>query len=137
MSGLGIALALMEALRVPGPLSPRNASYQISASLDAEHKTVSGKERLTWRNTTRGAAAQLVFHLYMNAFKNESSAFYRESHGHHRLFNAYPHGWGAIDITRLVVGGVDLTAGVRVDDTLATVALPAPLAAGATAQIDI
>jgi hypothetical protein len=137
MIALGLALTVLSALRVPGPLSPRNANYRIEATLDPKQHTVSGKERLTWRNTASGPATELVFHLYANAFKNEASTFFREGKGKLRMSSAQKHGWGAIDVEKLVVGGQDLTAQLTVDDTLATVKLPQPIAAGATVEIDV
>jgi hypothetical protein len=137
MHVLGLALATLSALRMPGPLSPRNASYRIEATFDDQHKTVTAKEHITWRNITSGAANELAFHLYMNAFKNESSTFFRESQGLHRGNAAEPHGWGAIDVTRIVVADQDLTKQLRVDDTVGKLPLPAPIAAGATVEIDV
>ncbi|HEX6839572.1 MAG TPA: M1 family peptidase, partial [Polyangia bacterium] len=132
-----LPLVTLSALRVPGPLSPRNASYTIQASLDEKAKVVHGKERLHWKNIASGAADTMVFHLYMNAFKNNESTFMKESKGVHRGNKQEKAGWGAIDVTRLVVGGVDLTKAMKVDDTLATVALPAPVAPGGEIDVDV
>lgn len=133
-----MAATTVAALRMPGPLSPRVASYRIEASLDADKHTVTGHERLTWKNTTATQVRTLTFHLYMNAFKNQSSTFFKESKGLHRFTAADKHGWGAIDVTKIVVaGGEDLTRKWRVDDTLATVELAAPVAAGATLELDL
>jgi hypothetical protein len=127
-----------QALRVPGPLSPRNANYTITATLDPAAHTVDGEERVTWRNIAAGPARELVLHLYLNAFKNDRTTFFRESRGQHRTARATRRGgWGAIEITRLLVDGADLTAAVRVDETLATVALPRPLAPGETVTLDV
>ena len=132
-----LPLLALTALRVPGPLSPRNANYTIHAKLDEKQKVVTGVERLTWKNVTRGAADTMVFHLYMNAFKNDQSTFFKESKGKHRGNGAKEKGWGAIDVTKLVVGGVDLTKQLVVDETLGTVKLPQPVAPGATVEVDI
>jgi hypothetical protein len=117
-----VSLPAVGALRVPGPLSPRNASYRLEASLDAEKKVVTGRERLSWRNLASQPARDLVFHLYMNAFKNEASTFFRESKGKHRSSHFESHGWGDIEVTRITVGGVDVTKRFVVDDTLGRVA---------------
>jgi hypothetical protein len=132
-----LPLVTLTALRVPGPLSPRNANYTIHASLDEKDKVVAGKERLHWKNIASGAADTMVFHLYMNAFKNNESTFMKESKGVHRGNRADKGAWGAIDITKLVVGGVDLTKQLTVDDTLATVKLPAAVAPGAEVDVDV
>ena len=132
-----LPLVTLTALRVPGPLSPRNASYTIHASLDEKDKVVHGKERLHWKNITSGATDTMVFHLYMNAFKNNESTFMKESKGVHRGNKQEKGGWGAIDVSKLVVGGVDLTKTLKVDDTLATVKLPAPVAPGGEIDVDV
>jgi len=131
------ALAVAGSLRVPAPLSARNASYQLDAQLDPAQKQLTGTGRLHWRNTQSGPATELVFHLYMNAFKNEKSAFLKESGGQHRTAVFDRKDWGAIDVTRLVVDGVDLTSRAVVDDTLLRVALPHAIAPGATSEIDL
>src|SRR4051812_42061190 len=115
MHALGLALLTLSALRAPGPLSPRNANYQIDARLDEATHTVSGKAKLSWRNPTSGDAKELVFHLYMNAFKNEQSTFLRESKGQHRGWKMEKHGWGMITVKKLLVRGRDLTAALKVD----------------------
>ena len=59
-------------------LSPRNASYAITARLDPKSRTLTGDEILTWRNTSNIAATRLRFHLYYNAWRNTSSTWMRE-----------------------------------------------------------
>ena len=132
-----LPLVTLTALRVPGPLSPRNANYTIHASLDEKDKVVKGKERLHWKNIASGATDTMVFHLYMNAFKNNESTFMKESKGVHRGNKQEKAGWGAIDVTKLVIGGVDVTKDFKVDDTLGTVKLPAPVAAGGEVDVDV
>ena len=63
------------------PLSPRIANYQIDVTLDADRKTLTGRETLTWRNTSTDMIRSLQFHLYLNAFRDETSTFMRESGG--------------------------------------------------------
>jgi hypothetical protein len=53
------AQAPQEAVR-----SPRNASYTIRARLDPAARTISGDERIAWRNITANATSELQFHLY-------------------------------------------------------------------------
>src|SRR5256885_730699 len=132
-----LPLVTLTALRVAGPLTPRNANYQIHAKLDEKDKVVSATEHLTWKNTASGAADSLAFHLYMNAFKNNQSTFMRESHGAHRGQKSEKSGWGAIDVKKIVVGGVDMTKQFAVDDTVGTIKLAQPIAAGASVDIDV
>jgi hypothetical protein len=136
MLALLLFLAPLNALRVPGPLSPRNANYQIEASLDTANKTVTGHEKLTWRNDANTPANELIFHLYMNAFRNDQSTFFRESEGRHRGNHfAGAHSWGAIDVSKLLVAGKE--AKLTVDDTLGTVKLEQPIAPGSMVEIEI
>jgi hypothetical protein len=137
MHALGLFLTAATALRVPGPLSPRIANYAIQAKLTPDSHTVDGHEKITWRNLQNGPAKTLVFHLYMNAFKNEGSTFYKESHGRLRSTTAEKHGWGSIDVSKILVNGEDVTKAWKVDDTLATVELVKPIPPGAEATIEV
>jgi len=59
-------------------LSPRNASYRISARLDTGTRTITGTETITWRNVSTTPATNLQFHLYYNAWRNTQSSWMRE-----------------------------------------------------------
>jgi hypothetical protein len=114
--------------------SPRNASYKLDAKLDTQRHQVTGTEVLTWTNTGASAVDTLPFHLYLNAFKNESSRFMRESHGHMRHATATDSGWGWINIDSVTVAGTELAGKLRYpnapDETVAELPLPAPVAPG-------
>ncbi len=128
------------------PLTKPIASYQISCRLDAEKKVVEGTELLTWTNTTRNPASTLQFHLYLNAFRNTLSTFWRESRGSHRN-NPLPDSWGSIELTRMTLAdGTDLLAALSYispddgnphDRTSAEVQLPRPVAPGETISVSI
>lgn len=60
--------------------SARNASYVLSARLDAPARTIHGVGRLNWRNRTNTPATELRFHLYWNAWRDAESTWMRE-HG--------------------------------------------------------
>jgi len=62
----------------PGALSPRNASYSISAQLDPATRTLTGNAVLTWRNIASVETRELRFHLYYNAWRNTESTWMRE-----------------------------------------------------------
>src|SRR5262245_54768904 len=79
---------------------PPVPSYQITCRLDAEKKSLEATEVLTWKNTTSRPAPSLRFHLYLNAFRNTLSTFWRESRGQGRD-GALPDSWGSIEITRM------------------------------------
>ena len=65
------------------PLSPRIANYKMNVKFNPSTKIIEGSETLTWRNTSSKTIKELRFHMYLNAFKNNRSTFYKE--GGHRF----------------------------------------------------
>jgi hypothetical protein len=61
-----------------GALSPRNASYDIDATLNHETRLINGHETIRWRNISTRPADDLQFHLYWNAWRNTDSSWMRE-----------------------------------------------------------
>ncbi|HTR02819.1 MAG TPA: M1 family aminopeptidase [Thermoanaerobaculia bacterium] len=124
----------------PSPI----ASYQITCRLDADKKTLDANEVLTWKNTTSKPAPTLRFHLYLNAFRNTLSTFWRESRGEGRD-GRIPDSWGSIEVTRMTgPDGTDLLPAMKFiapddgnpdDRTVAEVILPRPVAPGETLSI--
>src|SRR5690606_34567905 len=103
-------------------------------SLDPSDHSVSGRGRIRFTNRTAAPVTELLFHLYMNAFRDRHSVFMRESGG--QLRRQGFSGAGSIDIRSLALGdGTDLLAGaerelIPGDFTQLRVALPKPLAPG-------
>ena len=138
---------------VAPPLSPRNANYSIDARLDTSTHTLTGSERVTWRNITSRAADDLQLHMYWNAWRDPKSTWLREaSLGANRNLRDPREGdWGRIDITSFQFvpdGGapVDLTASAHFiapddgnadDRTVLDVTLPRPVEPGGTLTIDV
>ena len=92
------------------------ASYTISVKLDPETKQLSGKQRLTWRNTSSDTINDLWFHLYLNAFRNSNSTFFRESNGMLRDDEMPEDGWGWIEVDSMTLadaGAASAGAGRR------------------------
>ena len=137
---LGMAAPALRAQPFPPPI----ASYQITCRLDAEQKTVEATEVVTWRNTTSHPAATLRFHLYLNAFRNTLSTFWKESGGESRD-GRLPDSWGSIEIRRMTGSdGADLLPALRFvspddgnpeDRTVAEVILGKPVAPGETISV--
>jgi len=122
------------------PRSPRIASYRLRAKLDTANHRVAGHETLTWTNTGASPVDRLPFHLYLNAFKNESSVFMQESHGALREAHASASGWGWIDVTSVQIGGAELLTSIKYpgpDQTVMEVPLAEPLAPGATVTVEL
>jgi len=134
-------------------LSPRNASYAMTARLEPQSRTITGDEILTWRNISHAPASALRFHLYYNAWRNTASTWMRERRlaGDATLPSRPQADWGWIDITsiRLIGAGgspVDLTSRARFiapddgnadDRTVMEVPLDGAVAPGGTANIQI
>ena len=143
------------------PLSERRVSYRMDVNLDPDGRTVTGNQRLTWRNPGDVPIDELQFHLYLNAFRNNESTFMRESGGIHRGNAASSDNpWGGIDIRSMRIaedGGDfqpglpsgparDLTPQMRFiqpddgnpdDQTVMAVTLPEAVAPGETIALDI
>jgi len=125
---------------------PPVASYQISCRLDPEKKTVEATEVLTWKNTTSRPASTLRFHLYLNAFRNTLSTFWKESGGENRGGKLL-ESWGSIEVLRMTAAdGADLLPSLKYiapddgnphDRTVAEVLLPKPVAPGETISVAI
>lgn len=130
-----------------GGLTKPIASYDIKAKLDGGTHTITGRQTLTWVNDSPDTVGTLQFHLYMNAFKNSRSTFFKESGGQLRGDQADTKEWGWIDVRRMrVAGGADLTKAIRFiqaddgnkdDQTVIEVALPEPAKPGATIQVEM
>lgn len=163
--GIALALALLalvgcrprrDALPEPPPPSAPDvpmaeraesvASYTLRARLDPVSHVVHGEGSITWRNTSETAVSELWIHLYLNAFKNQRSAFLRANVGGFRG-GATPRDWGTIDLERLVlVDGTerhDLLPALELsrpgdeDETDARAPLPRPIASGETITLEV
>jgi Peptidase family M1 domain len=61
------------------PLSTRVVGYTIDAQLDTDKKSLDATETITYKNLTGQTLTTVPFHLYLNAFRPEST-FTRETH---------------------------------------------------------
>ena len=135
-------------------LSPRLANYQIDVTLDPATKKLTGRETLTWRNSSNDVIRELQFHLYLNAFRNEQSTFMRESGGQLRGDqidrNAKESPYGSIDILSIKTqaGQSDISEALAYqfiqpddrnldDHTVIRVPLSKPVGPGETIVLDI
>jgi Peptidase family M1 domain len=125
------------------PLSTRVVAYTIDAHLDTDKKSLDATETITYKNLTGQTLTTIPFHLYLNAFRPEST-FTRETHfnGGSRdpdADNDYPaEKLGSITISHIDAQGYgDLTSAMHFiapddgnaqDHTVAELTLPHPLA---------
>ncbi len=126
----------------------RVVDYTLKASLDEETHTIHGDGTIVWRNTSSVAVSEVWVHLYLNAFKNESSQFLRPgARGRGNGVTAPSHTWGAIDVRRFALrepgGSVDLWPRAELsrpndtDESDARVALPRPVEPNESITIDM
>ena len=130
------------------PLPGRAAQvvdYAIDVRLDARAKTLTGRERLTWTNPSTDAVGELWFHLYLNAFRNNRSTFFRESGGQLRGDWMPEGGWGWIDVQHITLAdGTSLASRIRYEhpdednaDDRTVIRVPLPRAVGPRASITL
>lgn len=130
--------------------SDRVANYVIEARLNPSEKIIDGDMSLTWKNYSNDTIRELQFHMYLNAFKNSKSTFFREAkdNGAARSFGeTYPDSWGYIDIVSLKIkNGAVLTDSQKFiqpddnnkdDQTVASYALKDPIKPGETVTIKV
>lgn len=128
-------------------MSKHIASYDIQASLNHKTHTITGSETLTWMNDSPDSVSTLQFHLYMNAFRNTRSTFFKESGGQLRGDKFKGDEWGWIEVKKMrLASGADLTSTIRFihpdddnadDRTVIEVPLPQPVKPGETIQVVI
>src|SRR5262249_52342615 len=111
--------------------APQIASYRMDVRLDPAAKTVSGTERITYRNPSQDTLTELWLRLYLRAFRDGNTVWMRESGGANRGFSVSANELGDITMTKLALaGGADLLASTTLADTLLHVPLPQPLTPG-------
>lgn len=125
---------------------PRVVDYTLRATLDPVVHTLHGEGSITWKNVASQPVRELWMHLYLNAFKNQSSVFMRAPVGGFRG-SALPREWGTIDVRKLTwVDGAarfELAPGIQLhrpddlDETDALIPLPRPVAAGETITLEV
>ncbi|MCH7665815.1 MAG: M1 family metallopeptidase [Acidobacteria bacterium] len=136
-------------------LSPRNANYTISVSLDPETKLLEGRQVVLWRNIQNAATGELRFHLYWNAWRNDQSTWLREDRYRGRSdrgeeVKAGDWSYCEVDSIHLLDAagdpGTDLTPTMRfvapddgnqADRTVFKVDLPEPVAPGESVEVEL
>jgi hypothetical protein len=93
------------------PLSSRETGYRIDVSLDPSTKIITGDMRAFWVNKSTDVVSDVELHLYLNAFRNGKSTFYKES-GETQGMKKSEFGW--IDINHITdKNGRDLSPLMR------------------------
>jgi len=142
-------------------LSPRNASYNIQATLNPAEKELLGREVIVWRNIQQEATGEFWIHLYWNAWRNNHSTWMREDRlrgRSDRKDDLKPADWSymEVDSIRLLTAGEEPDQGpgpgeellgasrfVSPDDgnpedrTVLVVSLPREVQPGETIRVEI
>ncbi len=128
------------------PLSDRTVAYTMDVTLDPDARTVSGTMRVRWTNTDAVPVDTLMWHLYLNAFR-EQSTWMAESGGSHRGSTVEGEDkWGSVTVDRVARDGVDLTdrltispteTAIATDSTVAALALNTAVAPGDSVVLDV
>jgi hypothetical protein len=128
------------------PLSKRVVAYWIDASLNTDAKTLDATEILEYRNPSDQPVSTVPFHLYLNAFRPQST-FSQESHQSGVDLSYNKGEQGSIDIKSIAAEGYgDLSQSARFaapddgnqdDHTVMEITLPQPLAPGEAIRFHI
>ena len=104
-----------------------------------------GEGTIAWKNVSSQPVSQLWMHLYLNAFKNQSSVFMRAPVGGFRG-TTVPKEWGTIDVRKLTWRDgteqhelwptAQLRRGDDFDETDASIPLPRAVAPGETIDLE-
>ncbi|MCH9688073.1 MAG: M1 family metallopeptidase, partial [Deltaproteobacteria bacterium] len=141
--------ALRPDMRSTIPQEAHVVDYVIDARYDEAEHRIEGRTRITWRNRSPRAVERIPFHLYMNAFRAQDTAWMKQARGTHRA-----HGqdrdapWGYLDVASVErLGGVQgtdgepqrtgLTFAESHDPSLMDVTLDQPLAPGDAIELEL
>lgn len=126
--------------------SERIVDYRLKARLAPDARQVTGSGTILWTNASSEPTSELFFHLYLNAFKNDSSLFLRSPFTSSRS-GRRPDRWGYIDVTSLtwpVEGDADLWKRAAAhspddsrDQTDIRVPLPRPVKPGERIELEL
>ena len=125
-------------VQMTNPGAPEVASYRMAVRLDPAAHLLSGQAAITYRNTTQKPIPDLVFHLYLNAFKSLDTVFMKESGGQLRGDPFVPgeNGWIEVDSIKLK-DGTALDLALVEDGTLARAALPKAVLPGDEVALEL
>lgn len=136
------ALALL-LLAAPGAAQERayfqqGVDYRIEAALDEDSDVLHGRARLRYTNRSRSTLDTLFIHQHLNAFRPNSAWARRElEYGERRFTNLGPQEHAFERFTAVTVDGAAVRPAYpgAPDSTVAALALPRPLAPGASVTV--
>ena len=130
----------LEASATPTPTpmpvkeSTRYNVYNITANIAPDTRTVTGVEKVSYKNRTGMELEQIYFNLYLNAFNRTA-----DTKPYFEVFETiiFPNGkdYGYINITDAMINNEGAVFNVK--DTVLTITLPEPLAPDAEMEITV
>jgi len=132
--------AFLYALPSTLPAWQQSVAYKIDVSLSTMEHTLTGQESLTYRNNSPDTLKEIWFHVYPNAYRDNRSAFARESYcdGSYRFFFAPKKERGYMEIRDLRMSALPIPpVGYEIKDTEMKVVLPRAIAPGDSAAFQI
>ncbi len=138
-----VALLLPRPLAAATPPPPDVASYRIEATYGVGSHVLSCRERMTYVNRSDAPMPDLVFHLYLNAFRNEETLWMREMQETGGMamrgyaFDPESPGWMRVDTVRLADGTPLALEPLDRDETLVRVRLPSPIQPGEAVTVTL
>ena len=113
-------------------------SYEIEANLDYQNKTLTASMKVNYHNTSPADFDNVKFHLYPNAFREESKVYKAVSET--QKVRAYPNGFseGGININRVAANGENVDFVLEGEDkNILNVPIKAGVKSGGWTQIEI
>ncbi len=135
-------------VRGPLPESAHVVDYVLDARYDEDTHRIEGRAHVTWRNRGETPVHSIPFHLYMNGFRSQDTAWMRQARGSHRTNRQDRDApWGYIDVASVQRRGgpgsdgtPDRTAlpfAEHDDPSVMTVDLDQPLPPGDAVELDL
>jgi len=126
----------MEPTETPLPVkeSTRYSDYNIVVDVNPETRTVSGVEKVLYKNRTGMALEQVYFNLYLNAF-NRTASYKPYFESFEPAIFANGKDYGYINITNAMVNNEGAVFNVK--ETVLTITPPEPLPPDAEMEITI
>ena len=136
-------VCLIAASLLAAALPVRGADYfqqyhhtTIRVKLDTTRKWISGSETIVYANNSPDTLREFYLHLYPNGFRSKNSTYMRDKNRQYDLtlrdLSYDNKGW--LDLAKMRINGTP--AEVTVDDTIAKMILPTPLAPGDTLRLE-
>lgn len=118
---------------------PEVASYIIAARYDPDTHQLTGQETIRYTNRTDAAMSDLVFHLYLNAFRSQNTLWMQEAGPEHRGYTFYPteNGWSRIESLALADGTPLELDALDADETLVRAMLSQRVLPGETVTVNL